>query len=207
MINLDKIHLFRMIHIENIPHILRYGITHQSSIHANRNYLPIGDESLIATRKNFRLNNGRNLGEYIPFYFGVRMPMLYVIQKGFNMVSPTPPEEIVYCVTSVRQVLDAKLDFVFTDGHAIDRFSMQFGINDVHDIGNLLDMGAIRSKYWKEESDLDKKRRKEAEFLIYGDIPQHLILGFITRNEDAMHRLTAFGIDSERIIIRPDYYF
>ena len=133
--------------------------------------------------------------------------MLYVIQKGFNMVSPTPPEEIVYCVTSVRQVLDAKLDFVFTDGHAIDRFSMQFGINDVQDIGSLLDMRAIKSKYWKDESDLDKKRRKEAEFLIYGDIPQHLILGFITINEDAMHRLTAFGIDSERIIIRPDYYF
>ena len=84
-----------MTHIENIPHILQYGITHSSSSNANPDFKPIGDSSLISTRNDFVLNNGRYLGEYIPFYFAVRTPMLYVIQHGFNMVAPTKAEDIV----------------------------------------------------------------------------------------------------------------
>jgi ssDNA thymidine ADP-ribosyltransferase, DarT len=73
---LNNTYLFRITHIENIPHILQHGITHSTSLNANRNFVPIGDGSLIATRNNFLLNNGRLLGEYIPFYFGLRTPML-----------------------------------------------------------------------------------------------------------------------------------
>lgn len=90
MLNLDEIYLYRMTHIENIPHILQYGITHSNSPNANPAFVPIGDGSLIRTRSGFLLDCGRRLGEYIPFYFGVRMPMLYVIQKGFNFVTHTP---------------------------------------------------------------------------------------------------------------------
>ena len=83
MADLNKTYLFRMTHIQNIPHILQYGITHLTSPNANVNYVPIGDGSLINTRSSFILNNGKQLGDYIPFYFGVLTPMLYVIQKGF----------------------------------------------------------------------------------------------------------------------------
>ena len=47
---LERIHLYRMTHIENIPHILQNGITHKDSPNANLNYKNIGDLSLIATR-------------------------------------------------------------------------------------------------------------------------------------------------------------
>lgn len=72
MPDLNKTYLFRMTHIENIPHIIQNGITHSKSASANPNFTPIGDGSVIATRNNFLLDNGRRLGEYIPFYFGVR---------------------------------------------------------------------------------------------------------------------------------------
>ena len=55
-----------MTHIENIPHVFQYGITHSSSPNANTAFVPIGDSSLIASRSQFELNNGRLLGEYIP---------------------------------------------------------------------------------------------------------------------------------------------
>ncbi len=35
MNDLSKTYLFRMTHIENIPHVLKFGITHSSSINAN----------------------------------------------------------------------------------------------------------------------------------------------------------------------------
>lgn len=101
--------------------------------------------------------------------------MLYVMQKGFNMVTPTDPENIVYCVTSVKKIIDLNLDFVFTDGHAVDSYSGQFSKNDIQNIDTILDTDAINARYWNDENDLDKKRRKEAEFLVLGDIDSNAI--------------------------------
>ena len=96
MADLSKIPLFRMVHIENIKHILSYGITHKESPHANPHFVPIGDSSIITTRNSFVLENGNTIGDYIPFYFASRTPMLYVIQNGFNGVKTNNPENIIY---------------------------------------------------------------------------------------------------------------
>ena len=196
-----------MTHIENIPHILQNGITHTTSEYANPDFVPIGDSSLITTRNKFILNNGTRLGEYIPFYFGVRTPMLYVVQNGFNLVAPTSAENIVYCVSSVQKIIDLQLDFVFTDGHAVDGFSSQYTVADIQNIDTILDKNAINAKYWKDENDLDKKRRKEAEFLVLGDISLHAILGYITYNENAKNKIITFGADATNVLIKPEIYF
>lgn len=166
-----------MTHIENIPHILEHGITHSASANANQGFVPIGGRSLIGTRSDYLLENGKRLGDYVPFYFGARTPMLYVVQNGYNQVAPTPAENIVYCVSSVQNIMDQNLDFVFTDGHAVDSFSTQYAQADIDNIDDLLDKDAINAKYWKDENDLDLKRRKEAEFLVLGDIVKSAILG------------------------------
>lgn len=207
MPNLNKTYLFRMTHIENIPHILQYGITHSNSENANPNFTPIGDGSLITTRNHVLLKNGRLLGEYIPFYFGARTPMLYVVQNGFNMVATTPVESIIYCITSVQKIIDEQLDFVFTDGHAVDGFTSQFSTKDIEDLDNIIDWKAIKAKYWRDENDLDLKRRKEAEFLVLGDIPVHAILGFVVYNQNSKNRIINCGADSANIHIKPEYYF
>ncbi len=207
MPDLDDIYLFRMTHIENIPHILQYGITHSTSINANPNFMPIGDGSLIVTRNYFLLNNGRRLGEYIPFYFGVRTPMLYVVQNGFNMVFNTPAENIVYCVTSVQKIIDLQLDFVFTDGHAVDGFTTQYNAADIQNIDKIIDWNAVKAKYWRNDNDLDLKRRKEAEFLVLGDITIDAVLGFWVSNENAKNRVIAFGANANNVHIKPEFYF
>lgn len=207
MPDLNKTYLFRMTHIENIPHVLQNGISHSNSANANPNFMPIGDGSLIATRNDFLLKNGRRLGEYIPFYFGDRTPMLYVVQKGFNMVTPTPAENIVYCVSSVQKVIDLQLDFVFTDGHAVDSFSNQYTPADINNLDNIIDWNAVNAKYWKDDKDLDRKRRKEAEFLVFGDISTKAISGFLVFNETAKNKLVGFGATAANVVIKPDYYF
>ena len=196
-----------MTHIGNIAHIIEHGITHAGSKKANPDFISIGDGSLIGTRKNFVLNNGKLLGEYIPFYFAYKTPMLYVVQKGYNQVKPIAPEEIVYCVTSVQKILEFNIDFIFTDGHAFDRFSTQYTPRDIEKISEIIDWEAIKAKYWNIESDLDLKRRKEAEFLVLGDIPIECILGYIVFNLNSQKRLVENGINPEKISIKPDYYF
>ena len=207
MPKLDKIYLYRMTHIENIPHILQCGITHSTSANANPNFRPIGDNCLISTRNNYTLENGKLLGEYIPFYFGVRTPMLYVVQKGFNRVAPTPVENIVYCVSSVQKIIDLHLDFVFTDGHAVDGFSSQYNNSDINDIDTIVDWNAVKATYWHNQNDLDLKRRKEAEFLVLGDIPINGILGYIVYNEDSKKKMIGYGVNDDNIHIKSSFYF
>ena len=207
MSDLSKIYLYRMIHIENIPHILKYGITHSTSVNANPAFKPIGDGSVISTRNSFLLDNGKLLGEYIPFYFGVRMPMLYVIQHGYNMVEANTPDKIVYLVSSVEKIIEHGHDFVFTDGHAIDSFSTQYSKADVENIDEILDWDAINAKYWKNENDLDLKRRKEAEFLVLGDIDVSAILGYIVYNQTAKEKMLTFGLEKRNVFVKSDFYF
>jgi hypothetical protein len=196
-----------MTHIENIAHILQYGITHINSNNRNHNYVAIGDISLISNRDNFQLPNGKQLGSYIPFYFGTRMPMLFVIQKGFNNVKKTSSEDIIYCITTVQQIIDHKLDFIFSDGHGVDELTDFFEPKRINDILEIIDEKAIKEKYWKDENDLDLKRRKEAEFLISNDIPITAISGYAVYNIETQQKLVALGIEEKSIVIRPNYYF
>jgi hypothetical protein len=207
MTDYSKRYLYRMTHIENVPHILQFGITHQHSAYANPAFTPIGDSSLITTRDNKTLDNGKPLGAYIPFYFGARTPMLYVIQKGFNGIVPTKAEEIVYCVSSVEKILDTGLDFVFTDGHAVDSFTTQYTPKDISKVDFLIDWDAVKARDWKKETDLDLKRRKQAEFLVLGDLPYDVVLGFIVYNDLAKNKLLEVGVPANQIHIDPKVYF
>jgi hypothetical protein len=197
-----------MTHVKNIPHILRYGITHISSPAKNKDYKAIGDGSLIKTRNDFSIPNGKTLGEYIPFYFAPRMPMLYVMQKGYNGVTPVAPSDIVYCVASVQSIQAAKLNFVFTNGHAVDGFSEFYDQTDIKNISKIIDTKAINSKYWKDENDLDLKRRKEAEFLVEGDIPVGAIQGFAVYSQIVASQLKKMAAyKGQSIIVDSNYYF
>lgn len=196
-----------MTHIKNVPHILQYGITHKNSTNASANFTPIGDNSLIDYRSNFVLDNGKELGDYIPFYFGVRMPMLYVIQKGFNGVPVQNAENIVYCVTSVKNISTLSNNIIFTDGHATDTFSKQYTQKDIPNLTNLIDWDAVQTANWKKEADLDIKRRMQAEFLIDVDIPFNAILGFVVYNKTAEKKLLSYGITAKQIKIKTNFYF
>lgn len=133
--------------------------------------------------------------------------MLYVIQKGFNGVASTKPTSIIYCVTSVRKILDSNLNFIFTDGHANNNLTSEYSKSQVYNIKDILDHEAINCKDWKDENDLDKKRRKEAEFLLEADLPLNNILGYICYDKEAKDRLISYGTDVNKIVVRPQYYF
>ncbi len=203
---LKNIRLYRMTNIENVQHILKYGLTHKKSINSNVDYKPIGDNSLINTRNSFKIANGKILGDYIPFYFGLRTPMLYVIQNGFNGVQPTSPGDIVYFVTSLDLIQQSKVDFVYTDGHATDGFTKFYDPSDLNDINNQVDFIATNAKFWKKDDDLDFKRRKEAELLLEDDLPVKFILGIIVYSNKAEKILIDKGVKLP-IAVKPNYYF
>jgi hypothetical protein len=196
-----------MTHIENIPHILENGITHANSANSNPNYMPIGDATLISTRSTKEIPDGRLLGDFIPFYFGVRTPMLFVVQNGFNAVARTNAEDIVYLVTSVQSVVESNLDFVFTNGHAVDGLTEFFPPSEIENVKKIVDFQATSVKYWTGTPDTDLRRKKEAEFLVEADLPVKVIKGYVVYNEEAKEKLLALGIHERKVIIKKNFYF
>lgn len=205
-----------MTHIENIPHILKHGVTHKESPCANPNYISIGDISLINNRVTRQVNvsNGNRrhscgniiLGDFIPFYFGVRMPMLYVMQHGGNYVErATPPQDIVYVVCKLSDIISSGINFYFSDGHATDNLSLFYDSSKAIELPNIIDKNAITAKFWTDN--LDIKRKKQAEVLIANDIPASLLAGFICYNEIASQRLIRMNINADKIKVHPQAYY
>lgn len=206
--------------MDNLPHILKHGITHKDSINSNKAYRNIGDISLIDTRnkrvvgidnEELELEGSHTsivLGDYIPFYFGIRMPMLYVAQHGGNFVQQaTSPTEIIYLACSLNKIILAGINFYFTDGHATDSMTSFYDKTKINELDNIIDWAAIKSHYWGGNENLNMKRKKQAELLLANDLPPELITGFVCYNEVAKNQLISYGVSDEKIKIFPQAYF
>lgn len=116
-----------------------------------------------------------NLHDYIPFYFAPRSPMLYAIHKGMIEGYAGGQRDIIYLVSTVQDVEAHKLPFVFTDGHAIMALSDFY--NQSCDLDKI-DWDIMKKKYWVDtEEDSDRKRRRQAEFLVKDFIPFDCLTG------------------------------
>lgn len=197
---------FRLTHIDNIPHIVRNGLVRSISPLRDERYKSIGDHQVIHLREE-RLVNGYHLSDYVPFYFGPRSPMLYVIQHGFNGVQRVAPEEIVYCVVRIEDLINNNVDCVFTDGHALSSLTHYYSKNHLPSLDKIVNYSDVYSTHWNCETDIDLKRRKEAELLINGDLPAQYIRGFVVYNEKAKDRLVGYGVTAGMIAVMPGYYF
>ncbi len=207
-----------MTHIGNIPHILQHGINHTHSVNRNPDFVAIGDLSLIHTRdaRQVRVDNGDmnleapliTLGNFIPFYFGIKIPILYVIQNGGNFViDATPAPDIIYLVCSVERIIEKQENYYFSDGHATDSLTTFYDSSKVNDLPKIVDWNAVKASYWGGQDNLNIKRKKQAEFLVSEDLSPDLILGFGCYNEAVKTTLTELGIDKDKIKVIPNAYY
>ncbi len=216
---LENIYIYRMTHIDNIPNILTNGITHKNSPNSNPNFIPIGDVSLIDTRatKRVSIDNGDILnfnalsiilGDFIPFYFGIKMPMLYVIQNGGNFVQKaTPAENIIYLACPINNIIQSGGVYYFSDGHATDSLSSFYDNTKINELPDIIDWNSIRAPFWGGQENLNIKRKKQAEFLVSDDIPANFIKGYCCSNEKAKIKLIGMGIEENKIKVIPNAYY
>ena len=148
------------------------------------------------------------LGDYVPFYFGTRSPMLYVYTKGYVTGKPEDTDDLIYLVSSAEAVSSSGLPFVFTDGHPIREPKAFF--NDLADLHNV-DMPLMTERMWTDtDADPDKKRRRQAEFLVYHRLPLELMAGIATKS--ATRRTWVKGLLGEagwdiQCASRPGWYY
>ena len=111
---------------------------------------------------------GGTLADYVPFYYGPRSPMLYVNWRGGVAGYDGGQEDIVHLVCALEDLVVAG-NFVITDGHPITPLSTQ---HDTLVALDRIDWRVMRLKYWADDdTDGDRKRRRQAEFLVHRQVP------------------------------------
>lgn len=170
--------VYHITHIRNLENIIAEGGLHCDKAIADRRLRVRGiAHNHIKQRRDRRpvpVCAGGTLSDYVPFYFAPRSPMLYAIHRGKVEGYDGGQEEVLHLVGSAEAVAEADaLQFCFTEGHAEMGFSEFF-----HDLRDLVkvDWKIMKAQYWSDnETDMDRKRRRQAEFLVHGFFPWTMI--------------------------------
>lgn len=201
-------YLYRLVHIDNIPLIMRDGIVAPPLRKEELQYMSIGNPELVAKRNNDVATTIHGttfrIGDFVPFYFYARMPMLYNIVHGYG-VPKVAPENLIHVVVPMQIVIDSGVLFYFSDGHALNRNIVHFyEQQDVDQIDNLLDKECILSNDWGNDSLIGI--RKQAEFFVGGVVEPNNIYRLICYNEVAKQKLLDMGATWPIQISKEAYY-
>jgi len=185
-------------------------LTCPSHAESDPNYIGIGDSTLIGSRSSKQINiepNG-NFTDYIAFYFGARSPILYEIQNGYNGVTKRKPQEIIYLVTTFENITDNNCQYVFSDVHGYHSLSQFF--NDEDSLEEV-DWNAVKLDRWNDtEDDPDRKRRKQAEFLVLNELPLTALVAVGVYNETVRNEILAkFAVHNLtcNVFVKPNWYY
>lgn len=99
--------------------------------------------------------------------------MLFSINTGYvEGLERGSQSDIIYLVSSVETIAATDKQWCFTDGHAVEAMSSFY--NTVGELSEI-DWDVINSWSWKERlEDMDRKRRKQAEFLVHSFVEWEL---------------------------------
>jgi hypothetical protein len=167
--------IYHITHVDNLQRIVAEG-----GLHCDRSAQRLKSVNIAHIHiKERRLNRavplgpGGTVGDYVPFYFAPRSPMLYVISRGGVEGYADGQHPIVYLCSSTENVDRAGLQWVFTEGHA-DMVYTDF-FEDFRHLDKV-DWNLMKAKYWNDtDDDPDRKRKRQAEFLVYQFFPWNLV--------------------------------
>jgi hypothetical protein len=204
--------IYHITHVDNLKSILADGrlCTYNELRETGKHHISIAYQDIQDRRAKIIVpcGPGGTLHGYVPFQFAPRSPMLYTINRGNVPSCLDGQKPLLHLVSTVESARDAGLPFIFTNGHAIMRLTDFFD-----DLAKLdqVDWEVMRARYWHDTvNDSDRKRRRQAEFLVHKSFPWRLItqIGVINSQLDA--QVTALLQSSEHqpeVVIRPDWYY
>lgn len=169
--------ILRIIHVDNLRTLLARGGLHSTN-HTPNDGLPYRtihnvDIQNVRRARPVPCGQGGTMHDYVPFYFGQLSPMLLQLKTGRVAGYTEGQEPLIYLKTTVQAVIGAGRRFVFSDGHGIAAFTNWF--DDVARLDQV-DWDMVYQRYWSDNvNDMDRQRRKQAEFLIHEFCPWALV--------------------------------
>jgi hypothetical protein len=205
--------IYRLVHIDSLAVCLSRGALHAPN-HTPQDglvYRPIHREDVQEGRRVRKVEAGPRgtVHDYVPFYFGPRSVMLYQLGTGWVRGYREGQEPLVHLVSHCQAAAAAGLGFAFSDGHGLARFTGWYG--DLADLDKV-DWDAVYARLWRDTpDDMDRQRRKQAEFLVYRSMPWKLVVEVGVFSDAARQRaeaiLSSQGQGSLPVRIKTEWYY
>ncbi|MDI9313281.1 MAG: DUF4433 domain-containing protein [Hydrotalea sp.] len=164
MVDINKIDIYHIIHIDNLVGIVKDGglksdarLRRENKTAASNTSKEIKDARLRKEIPIGILGDQGNVGDYVPFYFCPRHPLLYEWRKQSSQ------HKAIYFVTKIESVLKYQQQCFFTNGNAASRGTVFY--TDADDI-NKLNWDGIHSEDFARAEYPDNFIAKYSEFLI-----------------------------------------
>lgn len=153
---------------------------------------------------------GGMIHDYVPFYFGYLSPMLLNLKTGRVPGYAEGQAPLIYLVSTAQAVARSGARFVFSDGHGLATFTSWFD-----DLASLerVDWDMVYQRYWSDTlDDMDRQRRKQAEFLVHRHCDWSLISEIGVCTPAARQRVDAVLAECvpelrKPVHVRADWYY
>ena len=206
--------IYRFLHVDNLKMCLHRGTLHAPNQTPKDGYVyrTIHNQDIQQHRhvRPIPCGLGGVIHDYVSFYFGPLSPMLLQLHTEQVEGYTEGQEPLIYLVSSAQAVQKSGAPFVFSDGHGIAAFTTWY--SKLEDLGQV-DWNTVNARYWADTlDDMDRQRRKQAEFLVYGHCDWSLIKTIGVLNEKARSKiqqiLSGFNTSVRRDVnIRNDWYY
>jgi len=161
--------IYRFLHVDNLCIYLRRGGLHAPNHTPNDGltYKTIHNVDIQRERRSTTIPCGPGgvIHDYVSFYFGYLSPMLLQLHTGRVEGYNEGQEPLIYLVSTAQAVADSGTSYVFSDGHGIAAFTSWY--DDLAELDQV-DWEMVYQRYWADNiNDMDRQRRKQAEFLVH----------------------------------------
>lgn len=146
---------------------------------------------------------GRFVGEFVPFYFAPRSPMLFTINKGNTGRPAGCQTTILHLVSSVHKAWGLSQPWAISDGNAGAAYTTFSNASNALDN---VDWDAVRSLAWAG----DRMHKKATEFLVQDSFPVDALVGIGTHNEEVAQQVEHILADNQLnlpVKVKKDWYF
>jgi hypothetical protein len=208
MLSPERACIFRLVHRDNVPLILAHGVLSMNAAPVGLSYRSIGLDDLIDRRASrvVPVAPGGTLADYAPFYFTPCTPMAYRVLTGRG-VPQRNRTDLVYLLSSLDAVEQARLRYVVTDRHAV--LDLATFATDRSLLSGLPWDNWRRRDFRRDPDDLESFDRYQAEVLVHKSLPAGALHAIITADEasqaEVHQQVTAAGAQL-RTLVRSEWY-
>lgn len=198
--------ILRFTHVDNLETIIRRGGLHAPN-HVPEDGLPYRfchstEVQSARAQVSIHLGPGGTIHDYVPFYFGYLSPMLLNLKTGRVEGYDEGQDPLIYLVSSAQAVEATGIKFVYSDGHGLAMFTQWF--DDLVHIDEV-DWTVVNQRYWTDTiDDMDRQRKKQAEFLVHECCPWDLIQEIVVIDASTKQRVetiqAAFPVTQRRVV-------
>ncbi|MDA8564293.1 DUF4433 domain-containing protein [Mariniblastus sp.] len=205
--------IYHITPIDNLPSIIAEGglWSDYQVLQRNQSHTVIGYDTIKRRRlEQLRVSCHPTtfVGQYVPFYFCPRSPMLFVISsRNADLTYQHGQDRIVHLVSKIGVGIRTAGDrsWAFSDGNAGARYA-RF-CNNLEQIDDYVDWNSVGAHYW---SDPTTKERKQAEFLVYDSFAWNSIIGIGAIQQevaDEVQTMIANVDHKPEIVVKPGWYY